>query len=145
MARTAKIVLLAAGVLLGALAMRSLVGTDAGEDDSVPSVGTSAERPEDLRPRVQGAVAGALDELGSAPDRASVEALLARLEAQARANGRVSALEVEPGLAAIAAIETTLAPGEAAAWQGAFGARMQALSSELRADGGVEPEEGAVR
>lgn len=63
-------------------------------------------------------------------DRAQLEEYLDRLESQARDKGRVTALEVEPGLSAIALLEPELGPEESLKLQTRFANRMMALSLE---------------
>jgi hypothetical protein len=84
----------------------------------------------DLRPSIEHEEERALPGLHG---RADVEAYLDRLEARARAQGRVTAVEIEPGMTAIFALRGPLPEGEVLALAEAFDARMQALGAELGA------------
>lgn len=90
----------------------------------------------DLRPRIEEEEARELPGLSG---RADVEAYLDRLVARARAQGHVTAVEVEPGMSAIFGLRGTLAEGEVLAMADDFDARMQALSTELGASPAAPP------
>jgi hypothetical protein len=79
----------------------------------------------DMRAQIRQAVAEARPRL-QAP--ASLDGYLNELEQQARRNHHVSALEVEPGLAAI---QATVAPEQQAERTQRFATKMQELAAEL--------------
>jgi hypothetical protein len=95
---------------------------------------THARAPEprglDLRPSIEQEEQLALPGLRG---RVDVEAYLERLEARARANGRVTAVEIEPGMTAIFALRDTMPEPDVLAMADDFDARMQALGTELGA------------
>lgn len=89
-----------------------------------------APRGLDLRPSIEQEEQLALPGLHG---RADVEAYLERLEARARAQGRVTAVEIEPGMTAIFALRGTVPEPDVLAMADDFDARMQALGAELGA------------
>jgi hypothetical protein len=69
-------------------------------------------------------------------DRAQLDAYLDRLESQAREKGRVTALEVEPGMRAIELLAPELGPEASLRLRADFAKRMRALSLRNRGEGG---------
>ncbi len=82
----------------------------------------------DLRPEIEREEERALPELHG---RADVEAYLERLEARARAQGRVTAVEIEPGMTAIFTLRGRVSEEDVLAMADDFDTRMQALGVEL--------------
>jgi len=121
-----------AGALAGACAVQAYshgsgARTAAATASLEPTAAPSALL--DMRQRVARAIAEETPGLDSEP---AVDAYLVQLERRARERGRVSALEVEPGVAAI----HRLPPGAATNQKrDAFTVRMSRLSAEL--DAGV--------
>ncbi len=89
----------------------------------------SLTRKADIRGQINRIIRREAEPLGQARGQRQLDAYLARLEARARAKGKVTALEVEPGLAAIRAHQ----PGKpgAMARMAAYSSRMVRLSAEL--------------
>ncbi|MCB9715720.1 MAG: hypothetical protein H6712_17755 [Myxococcales bacterium] len=109
------------------------------EEEPLPLrlAGAGGERPRarprprvSLRPRI---TEEEERELPGLHGRVDVEAYLDRLVARARAQGRVTAVEVEPGMSAIFALRSSMPEGELLAMADDFDARMQSLSAELGA------------
>lgn len=94
----------------------------------------SARRPrrpfESLRPEISQEEQQVLPGLHG---RGDVDAYLHKLAERARAQGRVSAVEVEPGMSAIFALRGQIPEGELLAMADDFDGRMQALTAELGA------------
>jgi hypothetical protein len=82
-----------------------------------------------LPPAVQREVETAVPTLHSEGD---VDRYLAELQARARRQGRVTAVEVEPGVQAIAQLEASLPPGRAVEKLAEWQQQMSALSRELQ-------------
>lgn len=96
-----------------------------------PRAVTSSPRPRlDLRPRIE---QEQQRELPPLRDRDDVDAYLERLVSRARVQGRVTAVEVEPGMSAIFALRGSMPEAQLLALADDFDARMQALSAELGA------------
>jgi hypothetical protein len=96
---------------------------------SATAPATAPPRPTvDVREKVQERIAA---NAGKQRDEAELDAYLNELETQARRNGRVTALEVEPGLDAIRRLTVKLGPALAARKQHEFGDRMATLSQKL--------------
>jgi hypothetical protein len=71
--------------------------------------------------------------------RAPVESYLAQLEQRARARGRVSALEVEPGLEALRQNTDEIGPADSIRLSTVFSERMVNLGRELGSTKGENP------
>jgi hypothetical protein len=82
----------------------------------------------DLRPRVAQAIGEAVQKVGAMRDEAAVRALLSELEQRARRQGVVTAMEIEPGLAAIETLEDAVGIDGVQLRQAEFAARMTALT-----------------
>ncbi|WP_375772209.1 hypothetical protein NR798_15410 [Archangium gephyra] len=80
--------------------------------------------PQDLRAEIRRRIAANVEPLRT---EAELEHYLSELEAAARARGFATALEVEPGLAAIEKVLGGHGPGAVVRRQGAFDASMRAV------------------
>jgi hypothetical protein len=100
---------------------------------AAPVVATALRAPEAVRPRIEAAVAEALPRIHDPRD---LDRYLGDLEHSARAQRHVTALEVEPGMQAIFAMQGELGAEETLVRSREFAQRMMRLSVELggRAD-----------
>jgi hypothetical protein len=94
-------------------------------DDDKPEPETA---PRNIRAEVEQKVEADRPRLNSAHD---VDSYLVDLEARARRNGRVTALEIEPGVMAIREHEAQLGPDQALQKTAEFTQKMARLSAEL--------------
>ena len=96
-----------------------------------PAIASAAPAlpPVDLRPRVEAALRDEVEPLRGKDD---VTAYLERLHVRATARGQVTALEIEPGVAAIERLTPELGSEAAQEWVGRFVQSMTELSQRNR-------------
>jgi hypothetical protein len=123
---------LSAGSLLVVLVLGMGAGACASErapKQERPGDAGAVTQPVSVLTRVDELVAARLPALKSADD---VKRYLDELATQARHNGHVTALEVEPGISALQARQATIGAEQTLKLMLEFATRMNALSRELR-------------